>query len=79
MGPSAIRLAGIRERLERLGHRAAKYESPIQLLPQEYADAGDPRAKYLAPIKRAVSRKACAISASPQLRIVFAIDHFSRG
>ena len=53
MGPSAIRLAGIRERLERLGHTVGLVESPVALRPQESADPGDPRAKYLAPIKRA--------------------------
>ena len=53
MGPSAIRLAGIRDRLEGLGHAIVRYEAPIGLQPQECADPGNPRAKYLAPIRRA--------------------------
>ena len=64
MGPSAIRLAGLRGRLERLGHRTAKYESPFQFLPQEYADPGNPRAKYLAPIARACSALAREVGAA---------------
>ena len=60
MGPSAVRLAGLRERLERLGHRTVKCESPVQPLPQEYAEPGDPKAKYLAPIKRACEILAAA-------------------
>ena len=35
MGPSAIRLAGLRERLEALGHSAVRYGSPVQINPQE--------------------------------------------
>lgn len=53
MGPSAIRLAGIREQLEALGHKTIRYSSPIQIQPQEYNDEGNPKAKYLNPIKRA--------------------------
>lgn len=78
MGPSAIRLAGLRERLERLGHRAARYESPIQLLPQEYADPGDPRAKYLSPIKRAceaLAREVEAAVAEGAFPLVLGGDH----
>ncbi|MBR4373508.1 MAG: arginase [Treponema sp.] len=53
MGPSAIRLAGIKERLEGLGHKIEKYFSPIQINPQEYEAIGNPKAKYLAPIVKA--------------------------
>ncbi|MBP5284074.1 MAG: arginase family protein, partial [Treponema sp.] len=53
MGPSAIRLAGIKDRLESLGHKTVKYFSPMQINPQEYEDAGNPKAKYLGPIVRA--------------------------
>ena len=78
MGPSAIRLAGIRERLERLGHRTAKYEAPVQLLPQEYADPGDPHAKYLAPIVRAnriLARDVAAAVESGAFPLVLGGDH----
>jgi len=64
MGPSAIRLAGIRERLESLGHRTVKQESPVRILSQEYADPGNPRAKYLAPIRRACEALADEVEAA---------------
>ncbi|MGP1458866.1 MAG: arginase [Treponema sp.] len=50
MGPSAIRLAGLRERLESLGHTTQRQELPVRTAPQEYEDLGNPKAKYLAPI-----------------------------
>ncbi len=53
MGPSAIRLAGLKERLEGLGHKTVRYFSPIQINPQEYEAVGNPKAKYLAPIVKA--------------------------
>lgn len=53
MGPSAIRLAGIKDRLEKLGHKIEKYYSPMQINPQEYEVIGNPKAKYLLPIVRA--------------------------
>jgi len=53
MGPSAIRLAGIKERLEGLGHKVEKCFSPIQINPQEYEAIGNPKAKYLIPIVKA--------------------------
>lgn len=50
MGPSAIRLAGLREKLESLGHQTVRYESPVHIQPQEYENPGNPKAKYLEPI-----------------------------
>lgn len=50
MGPSAIRLAGLRERLESIGHETARYDSPVQIQPLEYENPGNPKAKYLEPI-----------------------------
>ena len=47
MGPSAIRLAGIKQRLESLGHHTERYFSPMQINPQEYEEVGNPKAKYL--------------------------------
>ena len=50
MGPSAIRLAGIHERIESLGHHIVR-NVPIEVESQEFADVGDnPKAKYLVPI-----------------------------
>ena len=51
MGPSAIRLAGLRRKLESLGHNILADEEQISILPQEYAEIGDNlKAKYLRPI-----------------------------
>ena len=61
MGPSAIRLAGIKERLESLGHKTVRYFSPIQINPQEYEEAGNPKAKYLGPIVRANTQLASEV------------------
>lgn len=58
MGPSAIRLAGIREKLESIGHKITKYSCPIQIDSSEYTEAGNPKAKYLKPIVKAVSKLA---------------------
>ncbi len=59
MGPSAMRLAGLRGKLEALGHVPEKFECPVQIPSQEYASPGNPRAKYLEPI-RAVSEALAA-------------------
>jgi arginase len=61
MGPSAIRLAGIRERLEALGHNTIKYFSPVQIHPQEYEEPGNPKAKYLKPIVTACTQLAAEV------------------
>ncbi len=51
MGPSAIRLAGIRSKIESLGHKVISDNDPVHTVPQEYAEIGDnPKAKYLKPI-----------------------------
>ena len=51
MGPSAIRLAGIRDKIESLGHKVFVDQEPVHTVPQEYAEIGDnPKAKYLKPI-----------------------------
>ena len=51
MGPSAIRLAGIRTRLESLEHKIEHCIIPIEIPPQEYEDVGNAKAKYLKPIE----------------------------
>lgn len=61
MGPSAIRLAGIRERLESLGHKTHRHELSVRTAPQEYEDAGNPKAKYLSPIKEACTALAAKV------------------
>ncbi len=78
MGPSAIRLAGIRDGITGLGHKVVRHGSPPALPPQEYADPGDPRAKYLAPIVSACSALAREVregADSSQFPLVLGGDH----
>ena len=61
MGPSAIRLAGIKERLEGLGHTINSHSDIFTVSPQEYEQAGNPKAKYLVPIKKACEMLAARV------------------
>lgn len=61
MGPSAIRLAGLKDKLTALGHETKKHFSPIELHPQEYEEQGDPEAKYLKPIVLACNQLAIQV------------------
>ncbi|MCR4899506.1 MAG: arginase [Treponema sp.] len=61
MGPSAIRLAGIKERLEGLGHTISNHSDIFTVSPQEYEQAGNPKAKYLKPIKNACEKLAAEV------------------
>ncbi|MGL4981489.1 MAG: arginase [Treponemataceae bacterium] len=58
MGPSAIRLAGLKDAILRLNHTIEKNFSPIVISPQEYEDEGNPKARYLAPIAKACTQLA---------------------
>ena len=58
MGPSAIRLAGIKEKLESLGHTTVEHNSLVQATAQEYEQVGNPQAKYLGPITKACTKLA---------------------
>ena len=58
MGPSAIRLAGIKERLEGLGHTISSHSDVFTVSAQEYEQVGNPKAKYLSPIKKACEQLA---------------------
>lgn len=53
MGPSAVRLAGIKEKLESLGHKTFEHADIFRPEPQEYQQIGNPKAKYLKPIVKA--------------------------
>lgn len=78
MGPSAIRLAGIREKLEEIGHRTVRYETPIRILPQEYVEVGNPKAKYLEPIKNAcevLAREVDSTAKTGDFPLVLGGDH----
>jgi arginase len=57
MGPSAIRIAGLAERLGELGHRVAD-QGDLDIKNMEELKVGDVRARYLAEIARA-SRLVC--------------------
>lgn len=61
MGPSAIRLAGIKERLESLGHKTFEHADIFEAKPQEYEQVGNPKAKYLEPIVNACSKLASQV------------------
>lgn len=61
MGPSAIRLAGIKERLESLGHKTYEHSDIFRARPQEYEQMGNPKAKYLKPIVNACTKLAAQV------------------
>jgi len=64
MGPSAIRLAGVRQKIESLGHTVYNDQEPIHTVPQEYAEIGDnPKAKYLKPIVESCTEMAARVEA----------------
>lgn len=58
MGPSAVRLAGIKSRLESLGHKTFEHADIFKPEPQEYQEIGNPKAKYLKPIVKACTNLA---------------------
>jgi arginase len=60
MGPSAIRYAGLQERVERLGRRCVDWGDVDVSLP-EATEVGDPRARYLDSIKRSCERVAALV------------------
>ena len=53
MGPSAIRLAGLRESLKELGLSPELHYSPMDLSSELYEEIGSPKEKYLKPIVKA--------------------------
>ena len=64
MGPNAIRLAGIREKLEGLGHTITKYSCPIQINSSDYQETGNQKAKYLKPIVNATTKLAAEVDSA---------------
>jgi arginase len=66
MGPSAIRLAGLKDTILKLNHEIDRYFSPIALQPQEYENQGDPKAKYLQPIVTACNQLAVEVEKTVQ-------------
>lgn len=77
MGPSALRIAGIRERLEGLGYHIEDLgDIPIEIKERQRID--DPRLKYLAEIVKTSERLAAMVNASlsaAQFPICIGGDH----
>lgn len=63
MGPSAIRLAGLKDRLAQLTENDITYTNPMEIHPSEYEEPGDPKAKYLQAICKACSALAAETEA----------------
>ena len=77
MGPSAIRIAGIAERLRELGHRIVD-DGDMAIRIMEELRMGDPHARYLREIARAtsvLSRKVERIAAEGCFPLVLGGDH----
>lgn len=78
MGPSAVRLAGIKERLESLGHTTVEHSGIFKVEPQEYQNPGNPKAKYLKPIVKActeLAKQVEEISSKDEFPLVIGGDH----
>lgn len=78
MGPSAVRLAGIKQRLESLGHTTFEHADIFRPEPQEYQQVGNPKAKYLKPIVRAceaLARQVEEIASAGDFPLVIGGDH----
>ena len=78
MGPSAIRLAGLKERLETLNHQIITSFSPIDIHPQEYESPGRSDAKYLNQIVAAcqvLAKQTEAALSQKEFPLVLGGDH----
>ena len=77
MGPSAIRYAGLQERIEQLGRICVDWGDVDAGLP-EATEIGDPRSRYLDSIKRSCARVAALVAdarESGHLPLVLGGDH----
>jgi arginase len=77
MGPSAIRYAGLNERVEQLGRRCLDWGDVVTAVP-EATDEGDPHARYLEQIKASCERVAQLVEearAAGFLPLVLGGDH----
>jgi arginase len=77
MGPSAIRYAGLQERIERLGRTCVDWGDVAVAVP-EATEIGDPRARFLESIKRSCARVASLVHdarAGGHLPLVLGGDH----
>jgi len=77
MGPSAIRIAGLHDRLKDLGHRVLD-EGDLIVRNMEEIRAGDPRARYLREITRAskiLSARVARIMSRKHFPLILGGDH----
>jgi arginase len=77
MGPSAIRIAGVAERLHELGHKVVD-DGDIVIKNMEELKVGDPRARYLSEITRAsalLARKVERIMERGHFPLLLGGDH----
>jgi arginase len=77
MGPSAIRYAGLDDRLSRLGFECADWGNVETVVPEATA-SGNPRARFLTEIKDAcerVARRVAAVAKDGSVPIVLGGDH----
>jgi arginase len=77
MGPSAIRIAGVAERLKELGHKVVD-EGDVVIKNMEELKVGDPRARYLTEIARAstiIARKVDRIMSLGHFPLLLGGDH----
>ncbi len=77
MGPSAIRIAGLAERLRELGHKVVD-DGDVSIKNMEELRVGDPRARYLAEIARAsgvISKKVERIMGRGEFPLILGGDH----
>lgn len=78
MGPSAIRLAGIKEKLEKIGHSTIEHSDIFSSKSQEYQQVGNLKAKYLAPITNActaLAQNVEEIASKGEFPLVLGGDH----
>lgn len=77
MGPSALRIAGVRERLERLGYGVVDLgDLPVRIF--ESAEEGDPSARFLteiADLNRRLAERVRSVLESGALPLVLGGDH----
>src|ERR1700730_17959155 len=77
MGPSAIRYAGLQERIVQLGRACVDWGDVAAALP-EATEIGDPRARYLESIKRSCEHVAALVADAREsgcLPLVLGGDH----
>ena len=77
MGPSAIRYAGLDERLTRLGLECSDWGNVETVVPEATA-SGDPSARFLTEIKNAcerIARRVAAVAKEGSVPIVLGGDH----